>query len=310
MKWETLTRELRGSGVYFVYDELDRSPDREKLCDLRKYPALVRLGLDQLTCPKGWQKLDPWSTNQFEFEGTEFIHMDDIKFPPTNDIAAITAQYYEDQHPQFSLSPIVDAYTRSSARLVLGSGTRNYQISGTVRPLREMDFLEADFEYQDIYDAFEDRCEQAGYRYPLNLCRNVFVQENALLFEEVTGERVQSIEGFFERLPDAPYLPIWRTLSDIFTAGVEQGTRLLDDDQRKGLGKWLRRRVELDYHQGREIAASLNALSRRRERLFDPHSRRELSEMGEARSYVESIKTDTELEARLEQWLLTALRGV
>jgi hypothetical protein len=236
--------------------------------------------------------------------------MDDIDFPPMNDIAAITSQYYEDQHPQFSLTPIVNAYTQSSARIILGAEAENYQMNGTVRPLREMDFLEVDFDYREIYDAFEDRCEQAGYHYPLSHCRNIFVQENALLFEEVSGQRVRSIEDFFDRLPDAPYLPIWRTLSEMFSIGVDQGTRLLDQNERDGLAKWLRRRVELDYHQGQAIATSLNDLARRRERLFDHHSRRELPGMDDAQSYANTMDAESELETRLEGWLLATTRGV
>lgn len=307
MRWENLNRALQGPGVYFVYDELNRSEKREKLCALRKYPALLRLGWNRMTCPKSWQKVDQWSTNQFEFEAPEFFHMNEVEIPPERDLTAISDQYYEDKLPLFSLSSIINSYTRSSARMVVGAGSKNFQINGTNRPLREMGFLKEELNYRQVYEAFETRYEELGYRFPIKHSMNVFVQENALLFEEVTGKRVDSLLEFFEVLPETPYLPIWRTLSDIFTTSVQQGTRLLGEDQRIEFAKWLRRRVELDYHQGREIATYLNDLARREEWLFDPHYRREVAAMDDAQSYLDSLEVSNSVERQMANWLRQAI---
>ena len=307
MKWETLNRALQGSGVYFVYDELNRSEEREKLCALRKYPALLRLGWDRMTCPKSWQKVDQWATNQFELEAPEFIHMDDIEIPPKRDLVAISDQYYEDKLPLFSLSSIINSYTRNSARMVVGAESKDFQINSTIRPLREMDFIKQEFNYRRVYEAFETRYEEFGYQFSVKHSLNVFVQENALLFEEVTGSRINSLLEFFEVLPEAPYLPIWQTLSDIFTTDIQQGTRLLDEDQRIEFAKWIRRRVELNYHQGREITTYLNSLARRKEGLFDPHYRREMAIMDDARSYLDGLEVSNPVDRRLANWLNQAI---
>ncbi|UTF55587.1 hypothetical protein [Natronosalvus rutilus] len=303
MKWKTLNRALQEPGVYFIYDELYRSEKREKLCALRKYPALFRLGWDRMTCPKSWQKVDQWETNQFELEAPEFVHMDDVEIPPKRDLVAISDQYYEDKLPLFSLSSIINSYTRSSARMIVGAGSKDFQMSGTIRPLREMDFLKRELNYYRVYEAFETRYEEFGYQFPVKHSLNIFVQENALLFEEVTGRRVSSLPKFFEILPEAPYLPIWRTFSDIFMTDVQQGTRLLNEDQRIEFAKWLRRRVELDYHQGREIATYFNGLARRKEGLFDPHFRQEMAAMDDARSYLNVLEVSNPVERRLASWL-------
>ena len=307
MRWETLNRALQESGVYFVYDELNRSKKREKLCSLRKYPALLRLGWERMTCPKSWQKVDQWATNQFELDTPEFVHMDDVEIPPTRDLAAISDQYYEEKLPLFSLGSIINSYTRNSARLVVGAGSKDFQMSGTTRPLREMGFLEWELNYRRVFEAFETRYRDLGYRFPINHSLNVFVQENALLFEEVTGSRLSSLHDLFEVLPKAPYLPIWRTLSDIFMTDVQQGTRLLDEEQRIEFAKWLRRRMELDYHQGREIATYLNGLARRKEGLFDLHYRREMATMDDARLYLDALEVSNPVEQRFSKLLNQAI---
>ncbi len=307
MKWETLNRSLQEPGVYFVYDELNRSKKREKLCALRKYPVLLRLGWDRMTCPKSWQKVDQWATNQFELEAPEFVHMDDVEIPPKRDLAAISDQYYEDKLPLFSLSSIINSYTRSNARMVIGAESKNFQMNGTIRPLREMDFLEGELNYRQVYEAFENKYKTIGYRFPIKHSMNVFIQENALLFEEVSGKQIRSLPKFFEILPEAPYLPIWRTLSDIFTTEVQQGTRLFDEDQRIEFAKWLRRRVELDYHQGREIANYFNGLVRRREGLFNPHYRRDMIAMDAARSYLEAMEVSNPIDKQIAVWLNQAV---
>lgn len=299
---------MHGSGVYFVYDELNRDKNREKLCALRKYPALLRLGFEQMTCPKSWQKVDRWSRNQFEFEHPEFIHMDDISESPETDLAAISDQYYEERLPLFSLSQIIDRYTISDARIVVGGDNRNFKTSGAHRPLREMEFTKGDFAYRDVFEAFNDRYQSFGYEFPLDYCLNIFIQENALLYEVVTGDSVDTLTEFFKILPLAPYLPIWETLTEIFTTGVEQGTRLLGKSERSQLGKWLRRRIEMDYHQGVDTARYLNNLARRHERLFDPYYRREMQGMEEAQDYLETSVSDPEdpVAARFRNWLRQA----
>ncbi|NUE03626.1 hypothetical protein HUB97_14150 [Halorubraceae archaeon YAN] len=190
--------------------------------------------------------------------------------------------------------------------MVVGAGSKDFQIKGTTRPLREMDFLRGELNYRHVYEAFEDRYEELGYRFPINHSMNVFIQENALLFEEVSGNRIDSLLDFFEILPKAPYLPLWRTFSDIFSTGVQQGTRILDEDQRTEFSKWLRRRVELDYHQGRKIATDFNNLSRRQEWLFNPHSRQEARAMDEARSYLDSLQVSNSIEQQMASWLRQA----
>lgn len=302
MRWDALQRDLDGASMIFVYDDRDR--DREKLCALRKLPACLRFGFDVTTYPKSWRKLDQWSTNEFEFTESEYRLLDDIPDRPTFDLVAITDQFYEDEYPIFSLTSVIDEYTTTDNRLLIAGDDEAFQPAGARRPLSESPTMDVAIDYRDLFAAFEDRYQSAGLRFPLRGSRNLFLQDNAMLYEIVTGHSLETVRDVFYALPDAPYLPLWEPLTDIFTTGTQQGTRLLDQDTQEGLAKWLRRRVELDYHEGLEIASHLNNLARRRERLFNPYRRLNRSELDAARDTAQSLEvSDTDLRARYQTWL-------
>lgn len=302
MDWNAFQRNFEDASLVFVHDE--RTRRREKLCSLRKLPALLRLGFATTTHPKSWRKLDQWSTNQFEFEDPTFITLDEIPNQPDSDLVAITDQFYEDEYPIFSLGQVLNAYTLVDFRLVVAGDDPDFQPAGARRPLTESPVIDETFAYRTIFDALRAKYRQANLHFPLRGCRNVFLQDNAILYELVTGNTLDSPSDLFYRLADAPYLPIWHTITEIFTTNVSQGTRLLDQKSQKGLSKWLRRRVELGYDGGQEIASYLNHLSRRHEHLFNPYRRTRRPEMEQAREAVrDECIEDTQIEGRYRHWL-------
>lgn len=307
MKWSKLHRKYSDADVYFVYDELNQ--DREKLCALRKLPALLRLGAAQTTYPKSWRKLDQWSTKQYEFETPPYVLLDDIPFEPNENLIAISDQYYEDNLPIYTLSRVMNRYVDSEAKLVIGSGNRDFEPHGAKRPLEESPFVGATHSYHDIYDAFFQRSKDVGYPYPLKYTKNVFVQENAALYVLVSGEDITTLEEFFYNLPDAPYLPIWKTFSQMFTQDRRKGALVLDGNLREGLRKWLRRRVEVEYTEADELSRNFNALARRQERLFDPAHRAKMQQMESAAQTLTTFpdKADDKYVERLKSWLQESL---
>lgn len=302
MDWDAFQRTIADTNLFFVYDERDR--DREKLCALRKLPALARLGFEKVTHPKSWRKLDQWSINQFEFEGPPYILRDDIPEQPTFDLVAISEQYYEDEYPVYTLGRVIKQFTRTDQRLIIATDDASFQPAGARRPLDESPVIDETFDYKTIFDAYATRYKKAGLSFPLRDTRNLFLQDNAIVYELVTGETLDTVHDVFHRLPDAPYLPIWNTMTNIFTTDATQGTRLLDQETQEGLAKWLRRRIEFDYQTGQNIAGDLNSLARRRERLFNPHRRHRRPKMEDARETAAELDIDdATLQSRYTTWL-------
>lgn len=304
MDWDALQQAIADASLFFVHDERDR--DREKLSALRKLPALARLGFERTTHPKSWRKLDQWSSNQFEFEGPPYILRDDIPEQPTFDLVAISEQYYENEYPVYTLGRVINQFTRTDQRLIIATDDTSFQPAGARRPLDESPVIDETFDYKTIFDAHADRYEKAGLSFPLRDTRNLFLQDNAILYELVTGKTLDTVHEVFHRLPDAPYIPIWDTITDIFTTDATQGTRLLDQETQEGLAKWLRRRIEFDYQTSQDIAADLNSLARRRERMFNPYRRRRQPEMEDARETAAELNIDN---AVLQKRYMTWLRG-
>lgn len=306
MRWRTLTRDVKNADTYFLYDVHDSG--REKLCTLRKLPALLRLGYQQTTYPKQWRKLDQWATDQYEFESPPYILLDDIPFEPTTALAAISTQYYEDNYQLYSLSRVLDRYVNVPARLAVGGDSKTFEPAKAKRSLDESPFVDTVHDYRQVYNAFDQRSADTIYEYPLTDTKNIFIQENAALYTLVSGDTITTLEAFFEILPDAPYLPIWNTFTAIFTQTRAKGATVLNTTQREGLAKWLRRRMELDYTTGEAVASQLNNLARRRERLFNPYYRREMTQEKQVTQILRRLpeSSDNAYRCRLKTWLQEA----
>jgi hypothetical protein len=231
--------------------------------------------------------------------------LDDLPFQPTDDLVAISNQYYEDNHPIYSLSRVLDRYVNSGVKLVVASGAQEFEPHNADRPLEESPFVGAMFDYFKIYEAFRQRSAEAGFPFPLKDTKNVFIQENAAMYSLVSGHEPTTLDDFLNRLPEAPYLPIWRTLTEMFTNEGRKGAVVLDSNDREGLEKWLRRRLELDYSRARAIASQLNNLARRRERLFDPYHRAQMQQMEQVTQTLSVLPKDPDdaYVIRLKSWL-------
>lgn len=302
MDWDAFQQDLEDAAIVFVHDEPHQG--REEFASLRKLPALLRLGFPAVTHPKSWRKIDQWSTNHFEFAEVNFVTLEEVRQEPPGDLIAITDQFYEDEYPIFSLGQVLNAYTQVDDRLLVAGNDSDFEPAGARRPLAESPRIDETFPYRRIYQEFESRYEEAGLHFPLRGSRNLFLQDNAMLYELVTGDTLDTITEVFYSLPDAPFLPLWKSLTDIFTTDVPQGTRLLDHETQQGLSKWLRRRIECSYNEGQELASYLNHLSRRHEQLFNPYRRARKPEMTAARETIQDLAIDDpELEARYRRWL-------
>jgi hypothetical protein len=139
---------------------------------------------------------------------------------------------------------------------------------------------------------------------PLTDTKNLFLQDNANLYEFVTGTSLETTEALFQELPDAPFLPLNRPLEDIFSRNDQYGTVPLDEDDMTGLQRWLRRRIELDRSSVDDIVQGLNQEVSEEGRTFDPSytdrspSVRQASQRGK-----EIDRDESTIHKRYRAWL-------
>jgi hypothetical protein len=303
MRWDKYQKMMSNSEVVFIYDT-QRNGKIEGV--LRGLPALLYSGFADATCPKSWMQLDnPGRYQLYEYSWHQLQEIDGSRF----NLTALTTQYYEDNLTVYSLRTLVNRYSQTANRIFVIGDRKNFQLAGTVRPFREDPVVDNDVAYRDVYSAFEEYYDDHGITLPLQTTDNLFVQDNAILYEIVTGEVISSIEELVDILPEAPYLPILRELSSIFTSAVGIGSEPLESTAAiEEFGKWLRRRVELDYNEALAIARTINDYASSHERLFDPVGRRRIPEINDARRARQNIQPDENpIHARYHTWLSEAL---
>lgn len=140
---------------------------------------------------------------------------------------------------------------------------------------------------------------------PLIDTKNVFIQDNANLYELVAEESLSRAEQLFNVLPDAPYLPLYDVFSDIFARTDEYGSVPLNtEDEVPGLGRWLRRRIEWDRQTSTSIARDLNRAVSRDGSVFDPSYARRSPAMQDARDSASELDPeDNPIDARYQEFL-------
>jgi len=162
---------------------------------------------------------------------------------------------------------------------------RRFQPQDSLRPLFQEPFVDMLGTYASVYETFESSYEDVGWRFPLSDTKNVFVQDNAALYTVVSDESLADTTELFEVLPDAPYLPLYDALSDIFARPNEYGSVPLDGDEGvPELVRWLRRRIEWDRGTAREVTNNLNDAVVADGSTFDPAAARRSPAVREAKT--------------------------
>ena len=133
---------------------------------------------------------------------------------------------------------------------------------------------------------------------------NLYLHDNANLYELVNGSTLETTEELFEILPEAPYLPLYDVFGQIFGRENEYGSVPLGEDDVTGLQRWLRRRVEWDRGTAKEIAISLNRAVSKEGRTFDPSYAARSPKVHEARQVAQNIDpTESSIHKRYHAWL-------
>ncbi|WP_440764397.1 hypothetical protein [Natronorubrum sp. DTA7] len=303
MQWRKFDSLISDTEVVFISDPI-KNGNVEGL--LRALPAVLYSGFDDVTCPKSWLQLeDPSRHRAYEYN---WHLLQDIERPQF-DLVAATTQYYENNLPVYSLQGLVNRYSVSDRQIVVIGDSENFELAGTVRPFREDPVVDRAMKYQEVYAAYEQQYEEHGMELPLKGTKNLFLHDNANLYELATGTTLSSVEGLIDVLPDAPYLPLLEGLSSVFASGSTYGSEPLESTAAiEAFGKWLRRRIELDYNEALSVARTINDYAIDHEQLFDEASRTQMPNINDARTARRELTPEeNSIHERYNVWLSNAL---
>lgn len=295
MKWETLRSFVDQQGVFLIHDENDYGPGFGLL---RSLPALMYLGVDEFTYPRSWRRMN--NDRERGFHSHDHTRLAEIEYEDQL-LAALTNQYYEDE-TQYSISGIVNRWIDRGTLLVVADH-KLFQTRQGLRPLYHEPFAIAQRPYTMVYDAFRQWYKQQDFHLPLNDTMNLFLHDNALIYELVTGEELTKSIELFERLNDAPYLPLYDTISTAFQSDDGFGTSPKKDDDLEDIADWLRRRIEWDNTTAMDIVRTLNAQVAENSRAFDPTAVAQDASMADAREQARTLSASP-LEQTYKEWLL------
>ncbi|WP_254863099.1 hypothetical protein [Halovivax gelatinilyticus] len=309
MSLEAIRRRLSDADIAFIHDP----GGNVHFWKLRALSAITYLGLEHATYPTSWRQLKhTWQHErggaQYAFPGHEYHVLGGIDLPPSEDLCVITTSYYEKQ-TQYTVNELIDRHTRTDGTLVVIADEQRFQPIGGLRPLYQEQFCERIGSYDIVYDAFEDYYEEEGWGLPLLDTKNLFLQDNANIYELVECEGLRTTRELFDVLTDAPYLPLYSTFSEIFARRDQLGVAPLESDEIiEAFGGWLRRRIEWEKGTASAIARDLNRTVSMGGTAFDPSYAKRSPKLGDARDAAKSVDPEAnDIEARYYDWLSNTL---
>lgn len=309
MSLDAIRRRIDDADVAFIHD-----PDGNvHFWKLRAMPAITYLGVDQATYPTSWRQLKHTYQHdrggrQYSFPGYDYHVIGGLDLPSSENLCVVTTSYYEKQ-TRFTINDLIDRYARSAGTLIVIADERRFQPAGGLRPLYQEPFCYRIGSYDRVYDAFAEYYEEAGWELPLRDTKNLFIQDNANLYELVTDEPLDTTTELFKELPEAPYLPLYGTFSEIFARPDEFGVSPLESsDTIEAFGGWLRRRIEWDKGTASDIAHDLNWSVSLEGTTFDPSYAKRSPKLRKARDVAGTLDPNgSEIESRYHDWLTNPL---
>lgn len=279
----------------FIYD----SAATRSYKQLRALPALAYLGFTVFTYPKSWSQIA--DTDLFTLYKHDHTHIDEIQ-TIENPLCVITNQNYEEHTPD-SIGKLRNIQRDSDGRLAILADNKQFQIQGAKRPLRDQHNVTTR-SYQGVFNAFEEHYADGGYIMPLSDTQNLFLQDNAILFQEVTGQSLNSAEELFGEVQTAPYLPLYGSLCRVFNRDESFGASPLTQGEIDAFADWLRRRIEFDNKTAEKVTETLNKQVLEDQNNFAHATRVDHPTMRKASRYLTKIDSaSNSLERRLSEWI-------
>jgi hypothetical protein len=297
---EKLLSGVQDADVAYIYDPRDNS--RWGL--LRGLPAIYYLGVGDFTYPTSWCQFE-FGNRVLELDYDYHVVSTGLDIPEHNpNFGVVTNDHYE-QETQYTIKYLINRYTVAGALLFVLVDSKRFQPQGSKRPLYQEPFADLVGRYASVYEKFEVAYEEANWELPLADTKNLFIQDNANLYEYVTGESVSDTTELFEVIPDAPFLPLYDPMVDVFSRETNPGTVPLDAETGiPELVRWLRRRIEWDRDTARDVAYTLNEAVVADGSTFDFRAARRAPSAREARLAADDLtESSNPIDQRYATWL-------
>lgn len=310
MDWEKLkyyasTREV------VLYHDVETSQYGRGL--LRGLPAIAHvfdsLSLEpRFTYPKQWRQLG--GTAQFEVYPQQWIRIQDLRdveWP----MAFITNCHYEHDKP-YSIRTGIGKVRNSENTALIVSDDDRFRFQGDDRPVADNGYAKSLGSYDTVFDAVTEHYNEVGYSLPLSDTKNLFLQDNAILFNRISdsGLKLTTTEALLRNLPKAPYLPLYTQLTTIFNRDGGYGSVALPEDELEEFRKWLGYRIDRSLSETQDLSELLNEQVLSNQITFSTASQIDHPTLIEAESFLESITpVSNVLNRRYSQWLSEVTRN-
>ncbi len=300
MRWQNLVQQFEFGEIVFLYD----SPGSiQGYGQLRCIPALQQLGVQDFTYPVSWHRV---GSDMIPLTDYDFRHLEEIDTCKDH-LGVITNQGTE-QDTTHSIQKIINTYRRREATLVVVADVSDFTSQDDHRPLWQNQYVQKVGPYSRVYSAFESRYKDAGFEFPLTDTKNLFLQDNAILYEIVTGNSVSTTSELFEVLPENPYLPLYSPFIDIFDDESGMGSAPLDSDsERTDLAKWLCHYIEWELEEAKDVAYELNNYVAGEVSAFRQSQRYQHKSIADVRRTLQDLDPD---ESEIHKHFVTWLREV
>lgn len=262
MKWEKVEVKFEEGNIIMVYDdEVDSGWGT-----LRCLPIFYYLSIENFTFPTKWRKAR--SRKYCDYLDYRYHVLGDIP-QDIPSLGIITSQHFEDNTPH-TVKNIINRYTQRDNTLIVSTESKEYTPRGGQRPLEQEQFVDECWSYSDLYEAFKDIYKKSGYSLPLYNTKNLFFQDNALIYKHISGKEIKSVIEIFDVIEKAKYLPLHDVLSKIFSYQNEVGSNSFNSENEMEIfSRWLRRRIEINRNKAGSIAKKLNKKAIMDEEFFD-----------------------------------------
>jgi len=309
MDWDELAYWVEARDIIICYDAQSTGWGYGLLRTLPAidHVATVMIDTPRYTYPKQWRQLG--NVEQFGMYPHEWVRLQDIS-EVESPFGILTNEHYEQNSP-YTVSPAVSKVRHAAQTVFIASDIEKFELQMDSRPLADHGYVKDIGEYADLYSTLKSHYTEHGYPLPLSDSRNLFLQDNAILYNSIhdPASDVSTVEDLFDRLPDAPYLPLYSAMTSIFNRGDSFGAVALPEDELEGFRKWLQRRIDRSQSECRDLAEAINRRVLDENTVFTVESQIEHKTFNRAREFVASSNPGKNpIERKYVGWIRGVIR--
>jgi hypothetical protein len=304
MDWDDLRYWLKARDIITCFDAQSTGWGYGLLRTLPAidHVATVMIDAPQYTYPKQWRQLG--DVAQFGMFPHEWIRLQDIS-NVESPFGILTNEHYEQESP-YTISPAISKVRHVGQTVFLISDIEDFKLEMDSRPLADHGYVKDIGEYADLYTILNSHYTEHGYPHPLSDSRNLFLQDNAIIYNNIhdPASDISAVEDLFDRLPDAPYLPLYSAMTRIFNRDDSFGAVALPDTELVGFRKWLQWRIDRSQSECRDLAETINGRVLDENTVFTVESQIEHKTFNRAREFVASLDPgDNPIERKYVGWI-------